>query len=166
MAGFPTYKASILSLHIVGLLRSNAPSLGFKESAVFYGDQSTIPESPTICVEPGQKERQLAGSPMMTDNIIRVGIIVYSTHVENEAAQKNGDRVSEDIEDFLNLRSQPTMLYEDGDLLGGNIMAGFVESIASGYQMKSDRKMRANRIIYRADTHTHLVLDAEGVKHA
>jgi hypothetical protein len=166
MPGFPTYKASVLSLHIVDLLRIHAADLGFKATAVFYGDQSTLPESPTICVEPGQKERQHAGSPMMMDNVIRVGIIVYSTHLESEAAQKNGDKVSEDIEDFLNLRSQPSMLYDDGNQLGGNVTSGFVESIASGYQMKADRKMRANRLVYAAYTHTHLVLDDEGAKHA
>jgi hypothetical protein len=167
MVDFPTYKGSVMAETILTLLRENASDLGVPQKGLFYGDQVMIPESPTVCVEPAQRQRVLAGSPMMTDNEVRVGIIVYSTHLDSiEAAQKNGDKTAELIEDFLNLRSQPPILYDSGDLLGGIITSGFVESCASGYAVKADRRMRANRLIWVGYTHTHLVLDDLGVKHA
>lgn len=167
MTGFPTYKGSVYAEYILDLIRDNAAALGVKTSAIFYGDQLTIPESPTVCVEPAQKQRALAGAPMITDNDVRVAVITYSTHLDsNEAAQKNGDKVIEDIEDLLNLRSQPSILYEDGDQLNGTVTSGYVESIAHGYVLLNDRKMRSNRLIWVGSTHTHLVLDATGAKHA
>jgi hypothetical protein len=167
MAGFPTYKGSAYAEYILELIRVNAADLGARPEACFYGDRSIIPESPTVCVEPAQTQREIAGSPMVMDNSIRVAIIVYSTHLEsNEVAQKNGDLVAENIEDFLNLRCQPVMLYADGDQLNGMVTSGFVESIARGYLLMNDRKARANRMIWVGYTHTHLVLDAQGAKHA
>lgn len=167
MAGFPTYKGSVMAKLWLAELRTNYVQLGLNINALFYGDQRTFPESPTTCVEPAQVLRELVGTPMITDNQVRVAFIVYSTDLEStEAAQDKCDEAIEKIEDFVNLRSQPAMLYEDGDLLGGTITAGWVESVNMGYLVMADRRMRANRLVWVGETHTHLVLDQEGAKHA
>jgi hypothetical protein len=163
----PTYRGSVIAHYILDLLRDNMESFEPQAFKVLYGDQVNIPEGRTVCVEPAQTVRTPGGAPMMMDNENRVVVIVYSTHIDgSEAAQKNGDLLVDDIADYLNLQSQPGSLYASGNLMDGLITAGWVESIDRGYAKKNDRLMRANRLTWVGSSHTHLVLDAEGNKHA
>jgi hypothetical protein len=164
MAGL-TYKGSEVAVAVLNLISLNANDVGAEQT--LYGDRTAIAKSPTVCVEPAQVRRSLAGSPKMMDNEIRVAIVVYSSSIEGvDVAQTNGDICAEKIEDLLNIHASPANLYADGNLLGGIITDGHVEEINSGYPVRAVPLMRVNRLVFLAYTHTHLVTDSSGAKHA
>jgi len=148
-----TWKGSQMARHILRLIEENKVELGIQ--GTIYGDQMTIPVSPYCCVEPANVRRAYDGVPFMTQNTVSVAVILYGTGIEGATdVQEKLDDVSDGVADFLNQESLPEMY--GGNLLGGKITEGFVETHEYGYVMKSDRKMRANRIIWTGTTHTKL----------
>ena len=142
-----------MARYILRLIENNKESLGI--AGTIYGDQVQIPMSPYYCVEPAQVQRSYAGTSYMTDNQIRVAIILYGTGLESSTeVQEKLDDVSDNLAEFLNQKSLPAMF--GGDLLDGKITDGHVETHEYGYTLKADRKMRANRLIWAGFTHTKL----------
>lgn len=149
-----TWKGSQMARHILRILDQNKETLGIK--GCIYGDQMQIPTSPYCCVEPANVTRSYAGTSYMMDNRINVAIILYGTGLESSTdVQEKLDDLSDSVADFINQRCLPPLL--GGTLLDGKITEGFCEVHEYGYQMKADRKMRANRIIWSGMTHTKLV---------
>lgn len=147
-----------IALGILELIENNKVAL--RVAQVHYGDQELIPEVPAVCVEPAQTSKVWEGTSFMTLNTFQVAIILYHTGGEEgiRGTQKFADEVSDDIADFINLKSLPAMW--GGDLLGGLITSGMVIAHEYGYQVRSDKRMRANRMVWEGQSKTRLITPA------
>ena len=156
MVSTPTYKGAEVSKYIRRLLELHKVEFDIK--ALFYGDQDQIPASPTVCVEPAQTEREWSGAPYQTDNEIDIAILVYMTGLEdNTTIQEKCDKLTDDIADFINKEALSEMF--DGNQLNGMLTSGHCRRHEYGYRMLGDKKMRANRLIFRGYSKTKLVED-------
>jgi len=151
----PTYKGTVIAKKVIQLINDNKEAFGVGVKQVHYGDQQLIPQVPMVCVEPALVVRELNGTGMRTLNTIKVSIIVYHTGTDTQTVQDECDDTTEDIEDFLNKEAMSYLM--GGNLLGGIVTSAFTDSAEHGYVLKSDRMMRANRLILTAFTHTPLV---------
>lgn len=114
---------------------------------VFYGDQMRIPNSPTLCVEPATTERVLSNTGLTTANTFYFNIILYDTRLGDvEEIQYTLDQLAEDVVDRLHSIGTLDEL----------IIYGVAERMEYGYLIKSNRLMRADRIMFRAETKTEL----------
>lgn len=104
---------------------------------VFYGDQSLIPRSPCLCVEPGPKNRQVGGVNRRSDNTFYVYLILY--HGEVRSSQSN-------MKDVVTLAEQIETVVHADPRLGGLVTHCFCSQVLPGYQQKTGGLMRAARI--------------------
>jgi hypothetical protein len=117
------------------LLETNKGALGLQD--VFYGDQNRIPRTPTACVDPGEKRRQLNGAPRRTQLDIVIYILVYHNAVTNvEVLAKTNDKLSEDIENVIHLDAQ----------MGGLLIDSMVTNIEFGYASRGKTLYRVSRL--------------------
>ena len=118
---------------------------------VWYGDQDRIPRTPAVCVEPGDKQRALAGVPNMTENEFEVFILVYHNKAQdNQLTRKEVDQIGYDIE---------LLVHQDLQLTNGgapNMIHGFIRSHESGYTYKSNTLYRTARLTYYGKNKTSL----------
>lgn len=151
----PVYQGRLMAIAIRDLIDNNRASLGV--TVVYYGDQDIIGDVPACCVEPAQTNRAWDGAPYMTLNTIQVAIILYHTGGDEgiRGIQERADEVSDNIADLINLKSLPAQW--GGDLLGGLITSGQIITHEYGYKVRSDKKMRANRMVWEGTSKTKLV---------
>jgi hypothetical protein len=117
------------------LLETNKGALGLQD--VFYGDQNRIPRTPTACVDPGEKRRQLNGAPRRTQLDIVIYILVYHNAVTNvEVLAKTNDKLSEDIETVIHVDAQ----------MGGLLIDSMVTNIEFGYASRGKTLYRVSRL--------------------
>jgi len=119
---------------------------------VFYGDQDRIPATPSVCVEPGDKTRQLDGAPSMTQNEFEIYILVYHNKVqENQLTRLECDQIAYDIE---------MLVHQDLQLTNGgvtpNVIHGFVRNNESGYTYKRETLYRSARLTWYGKNKTSL----------
>jgi hypothetical protein len=118
---------------------------------VMYGDQDMIPRTPFICVEPNDKQRQLAGVPNMTENTFTIYILVYHNRVQdNQFTRKEVDTLAYEVEQLIH---QDLQLKNGG---AANMIHGFVMSNESGYAFKKGTLFRTARLTYRGLNKTSL----------
>lgn len=147
-----TAKAGKLSKYLKKVLSDNAQSLGLR--AVYYADQSNIPYSPVVCVEPARVHREMFGAPLRTNNEFLISVLVYAANVEGvREAQEDADAVSERVEDFINHDGLTT--HRGGTQFGGNVMYGYVQDSQFGYVQKPGKLFRANRLLVYAFSRTN-----------
>lgn len=121
-------------------------------TAVYYGDQERIPTTPAICVEPGQKTRELNGLPRRTEVDLTIYVICYLYNLKSpEEIREGTDTLGEDIE---------TVLHADAQLRDGSqeptVIDSMVRSVESGYQMKRNSLFRATRLTFVARSQVQL----------
>lgn len=125
--------------YLVDLLTSNKSSLGLQD--VFYGDQNNIPRTPTACMDPGDKRRELNGAPRRTLVTLTNYIIVYHNKMQSTAkVRREDDLLAEAIE---------AVIHQDGTM-AGLVIHSMVTSIESGYLMRDRTMFRASRITVEA----------------
>lgn len=151
-----TYKASLVTNAIKDYLELNKNTLGLE--AVYYGDQTTFPLVPCVCVEPATTTRELEGANYVTNNTFTINILVYhSNGLEGtETTQEECDVFSEAVQDAVNKEGIHSLV-AGGSQFGGLIIHGHVIRLEYGYRILSDRIMRCNRLVWQGRTKTNIV---------
>lgn len=146
MAGYD-YTASIVEMvkYLETLLSNNATELGIE--AVYYGDQNKLPVTPAVCVESGNKQRELAGAPRVTKVTLTCYVIIYFDKVVNNSDNAEAaDTLAESIE---------ALIHKDS-AMGDRVIDSLVVTLESGYQKKLDTLYRASRLTVEA--HVKVIL--------
>lgn len=115
---------------------------------VFYGDQERIARSPTICVEPSNKNVGLTGMTQMAENDFTVFVFVYVGGPEVQLARAQCDQIGEAAETLLNLDLQ---LKNGNPGVDGLVIHGYCTNFESGYSFKPGL-MRSVRITWQGKT--------------
>lgn len=107
--------------------------------AVYLGDQERIPFSPTICVEPGPKTRELAGVPRRTNTLLTVYVLIYHGEISDgrDVMDKNQTLVESVV-----------AALDADDTQGDKLVHGYCSEIAPGYVKKTGKLMQGTRITY------------------
>lgn len=119
---------------------------------LFFGDQNKVPHSPTVCVEPGEKNRTIQGAPDMTLNEFEIYILVYANSVtELQDQRRVCDQLAYELEKWI---------HGDLQLLAGgsdpHLIHGFVRSNESGYTYRNNTLYRSARLTYYGKNKTSL----------
>jgi hypothetical protein len=148
-----TDSVDVVAQYVIDKLKANATVLKSSTNIVvdpqdiYYGDQEKFPRSPSICVDPGNRARQLQGVSYRTDNNFTIYILVYHAKLQdNELTRKESQQISEAIE---------TLLHSDPQL-GGNVIHGFCSLNESGYVYRQNTMYRTNRITFEPYSKTRL----------
>lgn len=132
--------------------RLEGQKVAFGLTDVFYGDQDKIPRTPAICVEPGDKTRNLNGLPRRTEVNMTVYLILYHYQLESiQVVREDNDTLAEQIEDFLH---QDPQLRDN--LGNATVIDSLVTRIESGYQQKRNSLFRASRMSFEARSQDQL----------
>lgn len=101
---------------------------------VWFGDQTVLPRTPAICVEPGVKRRSLAGVPDMTHMEIDTVFFIYHSEVSKDQQQARDDciKFAEDVEEYLHV-NHLRLLAADGTQL---TIHGFCTDFDPGYSYR------------------------------
>lgn len=114
---------------------------------VFYGDQKQIPRTPTLCLEPDGKRRELAGVPRRTENTLSFYGLLYISKVEDvQINARDALMLAETVETYMHL--DPTS--------GGYLIHGFCSEVEPGYRVRGDTRFRACRIKFEGINKTVL----------
>jgi hypothetical protein len=118
---------------------------------VWYGDQNTIGRTPTVCIEPDEKQRTLEGLPNMTVNEFTIFILVYHNKVQDmQLTRKECDVLAYEIE---------KLIHQDLQLTNGGsprLIHGFVRQNESGYTYKGNTLYRTARLTFYGKNKTSL----------
>jgi hypothetical protein len=134
-------RISTLTQYVVDRVELNKASLGL--GAVFYGDQNKIAVTPTVCIEPEDKVRELAGVPRKTLVTVNLFLIVYLNAIQSPTINRSeADKLIEDLEDFLHA----------DNTMNDTVIHSMVTRIESGYAMKGNTVLRASRLSYNITT--------------
>jgi hypothetical protein len=127
----------------IALLQANADTLGIAEGGIFYSDQLRIPVTPSVCVEPVNKNVELKASSRMTKVVITIYLLVYHSEVRNvELNRSDADLLAESIAKVFNA---------DGTF-GGTCIHNYITDITSGYSTKVSNTMRTTRLTWEITT--------------
>lgn len=117
---------------------------------VFYGDQKKVPGARTLCVEPGLKQRALAGqgASNRTTNEFTIYVLGYVQRVDDiSAITEEGDLWGEQIEAKIHENSR----------FDGLVIRGFCTSIQYGYVPRvKDELWRTFRITWQGMNKTFI----------
>jgi len=140
-------KLTVLCDYTLDRLEANKATIGQGIEDVFYGDQLMIPRTPTLCLEPDGKRRELQGVPRRTENTYTMYIILYVSEVQDTSKNARDALVlGEAVEDFLH--ADPTM----NDL----VVHSFCSELDPGYRTRQGTRYRACRITFQATNKTVL----------
>jgi hypothetical protein len=122
---------------VYDFLVSNKADLGLED--IFKGDQVKIARTPTACVEPGPKRRELVGAQRQTAVNNDLYIILYMGSIDNpEVNQEDGVILAEAIEAKLHEHAR----------LNDLAIHSMVQEIEPGYATRSRTVQRAVRITF------------------
>ena len=122
---------------IVDLLVANT-QLGLE--AVYYGDQSGIPLTPSAAVELGTKERAYNQTGLQTNVVVEVHVIIYHGQVTDaQIIKKALDEYAQTVEDVLHL----------DNTLGGLVISGLVASVEPGVAVVARSQFYAHRLVWQ-----------------
>jgi len=148
-----TDSVDVVAQYVIDKLKANASLLkatsGVTTDAadIYYGDQEKFPRTPSICVDPGNRRRDLQGVSYRTDNNFVLYIYVYHARVQdNQLTRKEAQQISEAIE---------TLLHQDPQL-GGNVIHSFCSLNESGYVYRQNTMYRTNRVTFEPYSKTRL----------
>ena len=142
-----TYTTSMpkLTQFLVDKFQANAVALGTEDRNVFYGDQDRLPRYPAICVDPGDKARELNGAPRRTAVEVTIYVLVYhGTYTDVQTNLKKSDELIEALEDLIHADPffKDTSNLSDPD----QVISSLVTRTESGYQVKSNSIVRTTRL--------------------
>lgn len=127
------------------LVTSTGVTVGAED--IYYGDQDKMPRTPSICVDPNVRRRDLQGVSFRTDNNFVIHILVYHSKLQdNQLTRKEAQQISEAIE---------TLLHQDPQL-GGLVIHSFCSLNESGYVYRNNTMYRTNRITFEPYSKTRL----------
>lgn len=148
-----TDSVDVITQYVIDRLRTNAALLKTTTNVVvdpqdiYYGDQEKFPRTPSVCVDPGNRQRTLQGVSFRTDNNFTIYILVYHAKIQdNQVTRKESQQISEAIE---------TLLHNDPQL-GGNVIHSFCSLNESGYVYRTNTMYRTNRITFEPYSKTRL----------
>jgi hypothetical protein len=150
---YAPYSANIVVIATELQVRINAAKATFTTPVVdvWYGDQDRIGTTPTVCIEPSDKTRELSGAPNMTENNFEIYILVYHNKVQdNQITRKEVDQLAFEIE---------KLLHQDLQLATAGVprlIHGYVTRNESGYVWKNGTLYRTARLTYRGKNKTSL----------
>jgi hypothetical protein len=149
-----SWKPSIVAQRIKLLFDDNKLALVGTDGMIFYGDQSRIPATPSLCVEAGQTARTLAGvgGNGRVENALTCDIFYYYARVEEVQVSKL--TVEQGGEAIVDLLDQNPTLARGGD--GGIVIHGFIDLIDPGYAIKNKTLWHAVRLRWTGKTKTLL----------
>lgn len=150
-----TYKSQDIVQGVFNTLVAAAPALGISNRPdgtpdVYYGDQMTIPRTPTLCVEPAPMTRKFDGAshPPRMQNMFDVMIMAYIQEINNiESITKEKDLLMDSIQDVM---------HADWTL-GGLLLYGICSALDPGYALRGNRLMRCAKITYSGMNKSFLI---------
>jgi hypothetical protein len=143
----PTDSLVEFATYIKMILDDAKPQLGVVD--VFYGDQRKIPRTPTVCVEPGGKDREYAGAPRAVMNTLELVILVYHMRIADvQSVREEVDTIAEDVEAFLH----------NDKTVNGLAIDSLVTSMDSGYAVRANTLFRTTRLTFQMRSKTYLPL--------
>jgi hypothetical protein len=107
---------------------------------VWYGgDNTLIPETPAILIEPDIKTRDIEGSSHMNYIRFRVYLTIFHSKLGDPAmTRKDCDSLAEQVEGILHANRT----------LGGLVVHGMVESLQPGRATNNNVIMKATRLLW------------------
>ena len=146
-----TDRTTLLAQHIVSLLESNKNTFDFPILDVLYGKHGMVPQSPTVVVMSGVKDRALRGVAApggRTNNEMNVLIDVMAADVleGEEVGRLKVDTLAEDIEHLLH--TYPNM--------DGLIIHGYVQRSDPGELFINKSSWRTVRLTFVGISLTYL----------
>lgn len=127
------------SKNVQALLETNKAILGLSD--VYYADQNRIPRTPTACVEPSTKTRDLEGLPRRAQTVMQCVVLVYHNPISSsQVAAPELDDLTEHIETVLHLDAR----------MGGTVTDSMVRTIEYGYASRNNTLFRTSRIVFEA----------------
>jgi hypothetical protein len=148
-----TDSVDTITQYVIDKLKANVAVLKSTSNVVvgtddiYYGDQEKFPRTPSICVDPGTRRRDLQGVSYRTDNNFTIYIYVYHAKLQNnQLTRKEAQQISEAIETLLHLDPQ----------LGGLVIHSFCTTNESGYVYRQNTMYRTNRITFEPYSKTRL----------
>jgi hypothetical protein len=142
-----------IAKYLQNWINTNKVTLGLQN--VYYGDQELVPKTPSLCVQPGNLLRTLAGAQWQTDNIITTFLLVYHGEIQSKQVnQEECDVLTVAIEDFLHTDHYLSNVAIDA--AAPLITQGFVTGIEAGTLRRGGKLMFASRLTYTAFTKTRI----------
>lgn len=123
---------------------------------VFFGDQQLLPGTPSLCVEPGIKRRELAGASNMTLNVIDTIFLIYHSTLNANQQEARRDTVAfaEAIETYLH-HNHLRLFAANGDQL---TIHGHCTDMDPGYAAKSNNtRYNAVQMTWSSTSKTRLL---------
>ena len=120
---------------ILNAITAQMVSLGIKQT--YYGDQTQLPETPAVCVSPGNKQREFQGASLTTMNTFETYVYVYFGKIQDvqqnlHAAQTLADAIEPVVQADMTLgglviwtlciQNEPGVINRMGSLMMGNRM--------------------------------------------
>lgn len=110
------------------LLSENKVQLGLAD--VFYGDQTLIPHTPTVCVETGEATQTLVGIPRRVDVAMELYLLIYIGDIRSTILNR---QESETLADILG-----DFIHDQDPRLAGLVIHTFVSKTEFGYSAKAN----------------------------
>lgn len=144
-----TAKSSEIVQAIVDLFNVSATKKAIGLKQIYYGEQSLIPEVPTLTVEAGDKRRELRSTGMDTLVEIPVYLVIFHSRLADyQDVLVEADTLTEAIEDELHKAANIT--------LGGLIIHGFVSSVEPGYSSRGATVFVSHRLTFTVTTREYI----------
>jgi hypothetical protein len=118
------------------IAQTNKVALGLAD--IWYGDQQQIPRTPTLCIVPDGKTREIEGSPRRSRNNLKCYLLLYHSKIQD--IQKNSEEVDQLAE------ALETLIHADCTL-GGLVIHSLVTAIDAG---EITRLVNTARTMFRA----------------
>jgi ribosomal protein L17 len=131
------------------LFTTNKAALGIQD--VWWGDQSKLPRTPALCVEPATKTRVLNGAPRRTSLTLNVSLLLFTSKIQDvQNNRKAVDELAESCEALVHLNPQ----------MDGLVVHSLVDTFESGYATRSGTLYRATRLNVAATSQAMLPFSA------
>lgn len=161
MADNMTDDVGVISDRIFDLLRVPATMSSLGLQSVWYGDQSLVPNTPSLCVEPGLVRSPLDGVPAMVLNTIDVVLLLYHSKVGPLAAGSDGGQQAERrnaIQFAYNIRNHLHQNHLHLQNASGDRITvhSWVTELDPGYAYRGRTLYHAVRMTWQSTTKTRL----------
>jgi hypothetical protein len=140
-----TASAEVVAKAIFDIITADKTPLGIVDT--FYGDQSILPHTPSVCVSPGTKARDFQGATLVTANIFETYVYVYFGKVQDVQNNLHGAQTLADaIEPVVHADMT----------LGGIVISTLCTQNEPGLINKQGSLMMGNRLTFQSMSRTRL----------
>lgn len=161
MADAMTDDVGVISDRIFDILRDGPTMAGLGLSSVWYGDQTLVPDTPSLCVEPGVVRSPLAGVPAQVENTLDVILLLYHSRLSPLTAGTDGGQQAErraaiqfayNIRNYLH-QNHLQLFNVSGDRI---TVHSWVTELDPGYAYRNNSMYNAVRMTWQSITKTRL----------